>query len=129
MTTIDDLVAIREIEVLKAGYCRTIDRKDWDRLGARFTVDAELHHGGNTIRGRDAIVEIIRSTIGDALTAHCAHTPVLALTGATTATGHWGALYTREGGPVNYGEYDESYVRGDDGCWQIAESRLTTWFQ
>ena len=128
MTTIDDLVAIREIEVLKAGYCRTIDRKDWDGLGARFTVDAELHHGDNTIRGRDAIVEIIRSTIGDVRTAHYAHTPVIALASATTANGNWGALYTR-GGPVGYGEYDETYVRGNDGRWQIAETRLTTWFQ
>ena len=51
MTTIDELTAIREIEVLKAGYCRTIDRKDWDGLGALFTVDAQLHHGDRTIIG------------------------------------------------------------------------------
>ena len=60
MITIDELTAIREIEVLKAGYCRTIDRKDWEGLGALFTYDAHLHHGDNTIAGRDAIVAVIR---------------------------------------------------------------------
>jgi len=129
MTTIDELIATREIEVLKAGYCRTIDRKDWDGLGAQFTLDALLHHGDTTIAGRDAIVAVISSTIGDELTSHCAHTPVIEVTGVTTATGNWGAIYTREGGPVGYGEYDEVYARGEDGAWQIAETRLTTLFQ
>ncbi len=129
MTTLDELTAIRAIEVLKAGYCRTIDRKDWDGLGALFTVDAWLHHGDHTIVGRAEIVAVISSTIGDALTSHCAHTPVIEITGATTATGNWGAIYTREGGRVGYGEYDETYARGDDGAWQIAETRLTTLFQ
>jgi hypothetical protein len=129
MTTIDELVAIREIEVLKAGYCRTIDRKDWAGLRELFTPHAQLHSGANTFTGRDAIVAIISTTIGDALTAHCAHTPVITLTSATTATGNWGAIYTRAGGPVGYGEYDERYLRGDDGPWLIAETRLTTLFQ
>jgi hypothetical protein len=129
MTTIDEIIAVHEIEALKAGYCRTIDRKDWDGLGALFTHDARLHHGDNTIEGRDAIVAVISSTIGDALTSHCAHTPVIEITTTTTATGNWGAIYTREGGPVGYGEYDEVYVRPDDGVWQIAETRLTTLFQ
>ena len=70
MTTLEELTAIRAIEVLKAGYCRTIDRKDWDGLGALFTVDARLHHGDHTIVGRAAIVAVISSTIGDALTSH-----------------------------------------------------------
>lgn len=129
MTTIDELVAMREIEVLKARYCRTIDRKDWEGLVEMFALDAQLHSGANTFTGRDAIVAIISTTIGDALTAHCAHTPVITLTSATTATGNWGAIYTRAGGPVGYGEYDERYVRGDDGRWLIAETRLTTLFQ
>ena len=129
MGTIEELTAIREIETLKAGYCRTIDRKDWPGLGALFTIDALLHHGANTIEGRDAIVAVISSTIGEALTSHCAHTPVIEITGLTTATGNWGAIYTREGGPVGYGEYDEAYARGDDDAWQIAETRLTTLFQ
>ena len=110
MTTIDELVAMREIEVLKAEYCRTIDRKDWEGLGEIFALDAQLHSGANTFTGRDAIVAIISTTIGDALTAHCAHTPVIT------------------GGPVGYGEYDERYVRGD-GRWLIAETQLTTLFQ
>ena len=129
MTTIDDLVAMREIEVLKAGYCRTIDRKDWVALGELFTPDAQLHSGANTFTGRDAIVAIISTTIGDALTAHSAHTPMITLESATTATGNWGAIYTRASGPVGYGEYDERYVRGDDGRWLIAETQLTTLFQ
>jgi hypothetical protein len=129
MTTLEEVAAIREIEVLKAGYCRTIDRKDWVGLGARFTVDAQLHHGDNTIRGREAIVEVIRSSIGDVRTSHCAHTPVIAVTGATTATGNWGALYTRQDDATGYGEYDDDYVRAEDGTWLIAETRLTTSFE
>jgi hypothetical protein len=78
--------------------------------------------------GADAIVGVIRATIGDALTAHCAHTPIIELTSAMTATGSWGALYTRAGGPVGYGEYDEAYERGG-GAWQISETRLVTLFQ
>lgn len=129
MTTLEEVTAIREVEILKAGYCRTIDRKDWVGLGALFTVDARLHHGDNTIRGREAIVEVIRSSIGDVRTSHCAHTPVITVMSARTATGNWGALYTREGGATGYGEYDDNYVRADDGGWQIAETRLTTSFE
>ena len=125
MTMLDELSAIHEIQRLKARYCRTIDRKDWDGLAEVFAPDATLHHGDTSIDGRDAIVGVIRATLADHPTAHCAHTPMIDVADATRATGNWGAIYTRIGDPPSFGEYDEQYERGDDGEWRIRSTRLT----
>ncbi|MEX2100117.1 MAG: nuclear transport factor 2 family protein [Acidimicrobiia bacterium] len=125
MTTLDELCATDEIQRLKARYCRAVDHKDWDALGNVFTADAKLFHGETGIDGCDAIVAVIRDTLADFSTSHCAHTPLIDITGATTATGNWGAIYTRVGDPPSFGEYDEDHELGRDGSWRIRCMRLT----
>jgi uncharacterized protein (TIGR02246 family) len=131
--TLDELIALEEIRRLKARYCHSIDTKDWEAFAALFTEDAELHTVGvpdaQPLRGRDQIVRTVQSMLADKVSAHCAHTPVLDLTSPTTAVGTWGAIFTSQGEPIQFGVYDEEYTRGDDGQWRIRVLRLTSRFQ
>ena len=65
------------------------DAGDWDALGRLYAVDGELTRpSGQTIVGRDAIVEAYRGGPVDRLTRHVCSNVRIDLTGPTTATGH-----------------------------------------
>ncbi|HZT65111.1 MAG TPA: nuclear transport factor 2 family protein [Acidimicrobiales bacterium] len=125
-----DLVEIHAIERLKYRYLRCVDLKLWDDIAGCFTDDATASYGGGTVelKGREAIVEYLRSSLGstDFLTSHKAHNPEIDLTGAREARAVWalddvviakafditvrGAAY-----------YDDRYVKvGDD--WLISHT-------
>jgi uncharacterized protein (TIGR02246 family) len=133
MTTLEELGALEEIRRLKARYCHSIDGKDWDTFVTLFTEDAELHTAGVPdavpLVGRDRIAAVVSSMLETKTSSHCAHTPVIDLTSDTTAVGHWGAIFTSAGEPVQFGTYDEEYERGADGVWRIRVLRLTSSFQ
>ncbi len=131
---LQDYIAISQ---LKARYCRLLDTKDWTGFAALFTQDFELdvsQSGGQVIKGRDAAVALVRSSIESASTAHQIHSLELEIDG-DVARGVW-AMQDRVVWPpdatsrgklaalTGYGHYHERYVR-QDGGWRIAASRLT----
>lgn len=61
-----EIVIQDEIEQLKHRYLRLVDTKQWDELGSLFTTDATTSYGDgeHTYRGRDAIVEFLRRSLG-----------------------------------------------------------------
>jgi hypothetical protein len=137
---INDLVALEEIRVLKARYCRLCDTRQWDELFSLFTEDAvfgapeaDNRDPGDITQaykvgyaaGRDNIAEIYRGmseSIGEMV--HQAFMPELELTSPDTATGIWGLedLFWYTSGPVKtfhgYGHYHDTYVR-EDGVWRF----------
>jgi uncharacterized protein (TIGR02246 family) len=131
---VERLVALEQIQQLKARYFRGIDTKDWVLWADVFTEDAtlEVPEVGMSIAGRDAIVAGVSGALGTATTVHHGHMPEIELTGPETATGIW-AMYDyvewpapEDGSRVGmhgYGHYHETYVR-HDGTWRIASSRL-----
>nr|WP_254923004.1 nuclear transport factor 2 family protein [Rhodococcus sp. OK302] len=125
---------VEAIMQLKARYFRLMDTKDWDGLAAVFTEDVlidMIESGGAITRSVDEYMPFLRASIEDVTTVHHGHTPEIALTSPTTATGLWAMednLWWPDGGPIGnlrgYGHYHEEYRKTHNG-WQIASMRLS----
>lgn len=139
MNDLEQLQARVAISEVKARYCRFLDTKNWDGYASLFTEDFELDVSEGTslpvIRGRDAALQQIRASIGDARTAHQVHTPEISFVSDDEARVIWAmqdrVLFGAEhaarlgfSGLTGYGHYHERYVR-IGGEWKIAASRLT----
>ena len=127
------LAEIEAIKQLKARYCRLLDTKDWAGWREIFAddfVSDTASAGGMVITGADDFVAFVRKTLGrpSRPTAHQVHTPEIAVTSPTTATGIWALQDVVRFAPgvtmVGYGHYHETYQKAD-GQWRIATSRLT----
>jgi uncharacterized protein (TIGR02246 family) len=130
---VDDIEAIKQ---LKARYFRTMDTKDWAAMREVFApdvhVDVTADAGPDAVYdGVDAFMAMLQTTLQDVVTVHHGHTPEIAITSPTTATGTWAMedhLRWPEGSPINelhgYGHYHETYVKTEGG-WRIASTRLT----
>ncbi len=128
MATLD---AVYQLTRAKARYCYTLDARDWVGFGDLMTDDVELDVSEGTgvpvVTGREAAVDMIRSSLTNARSAHQVHTPLIEVDG-DHASVIW-AMQDRviwEGGPAltGYGHYHERWVRlGDE--WKLAALRLT----
>jgi enoyl-CoA hydratase/carnithine racemase len=130
--------AAEEIALLVARRCRALDEQDWSTYAACHTSDfvsealATETGGTEPVRGIDAVVEQLRTTLAGCRSLHRVDTPEIALTGPDSATGVW-AMEDRlwwdgaEEEPVRwlhgFGRYHETYRR-QDGRWLIAGRRL-----
>lgn len=131
-TSAADLDAITQ---LKARYFRLMDAKDWDGLAAVFTDDVVIdmtETGGGITRSVGEYMPFLRANIEHLTTVHHGHTPEIAVTSPTTATGLWAMednLWWPEGSELGhlrgYGHYHEEYRKGADGCWRISAMRLS----
>lgn len=143
MDALQRLVEIEAIKQLKARYQRGVDTKDWALLESLFAPDARsVYNGGKyAFDGRDAIVEFLRSSMGDPAiqSMHHAHTPEIEIDSDTTATGTWyledfvlSALPSdwAPNGTVMHGTgiYHDEYVKRD-GEWLIASTGYDRIFQ
>jgi hypothetical protein len=115
----------------KARYCYTLDTRDWTGFGDLMTEGIELDVSEGTgvpvVHGRDAAVDMIRSSLTNARSAHQVHTPLIEVDG-DEARVVW-AMQDRvawENGPslTGYGHYHERWVRRE-GEWKLAALRLT----
>lgn len=132
MTDTVTLAAFYELSQAKARYCRTLDSRDWTGFADLMTEDIELDvtdgdTGVAVISGRDAAVEMIRSTLTDAQTAHQVCMPEIQLNGEEAQV-IW-AMRDRliwPNGPslTGFGHYHERWVQRG-GEWKLAALRLT----
>lgn len=141
--------ALEAIRRVKARYFRFVDTKDWERLALLFTRDARFDRGfGRIVRnpvtqawsapppagpeivqGRNEIVEMIRTAVGELWTVHQGFMPELEITGSNHASGIWAMadeLRSADGSLIlaGRGHYHDDYRR-EDGAWRISYSRLT----
>jgi hypothetical protein len=137
MTEAQELLAIEEIKQLKARYFRLMDTKQWEQFGSVFTSEAEIDvrqdagEKAGRVRGRERIVESIRSAVDSARTVHHGHMPEIELTGPDRARGTW-SMYDyvewpggeERRGFHGFGHYHETY-QVEDGAWRIATLQLT----
>jgi len=133
MDTLDRLLALEEIRLLKARRCRAVDSKDWELYRSCHTPDAKSYALGSDsepIVGRDAMTESLKVSLAGRTTVHHVHTPEITLTSPTSAEGVWamedmlwwehkGVDYWTHG----YGHYHETYEK-HDGQWLIASRKL-----
>ena len=131
MTELATLEAVHQLTRAKARYCYTLDARDWAGFAELMVDDVVLDVSDGTgvpvVTGRDAAVEMIRSSLTGAKSAHQVHTPLIELD-AEGADVIW-AMQDRvvwEGGPAltGYGHYHERWVR-QGGEWKLASLRLT----
>ena len=136
----DDHLADRVgLQELKASYFRYLDTKQWDSWRELFTDDMVFYVDSASVptetqpmtTSGDDFVEMVSSTLVDAVTVHQGHMPELRFVDERTANGIW-AMYdwvdrSGSGGDSmqGFGHYHEHYVKGDDGKWRIKELRLT----
>ncbi|MBB5911920.1 hypothetical protein BJY24_000787 [Nocardia transvalensis] len=134
MTTTDpaSLVAAHELSQAKARYCLALDTKDWEGFAGLLCAEAEfdVSDGGTGVApivGREAVVEMIRTSLSGARTAHQVHTPLIEIDG-DTATVVWAmhdrVLWDNGTSLSGYGHYHERWIRRDS-AWQLAALRLT----
>ena len=133
-----ELEAYIAISQVKARYCRMLDTRDWEGFADVFTEDFELYTsaagGPPPIRGRDAVIRMIRASLDSARTVHQVHSPEITLDGDTAQVIWamqdrvvWDAERAAKLGFASltgYGHYHERYVR-EHGRWRIAAQRLT----
>lgn len=141
MNELQKLVAIREIEQLKARYFRCMDDKDWPGLEAVFTPDVLTDFRESTqpanesllIEGAARYVAALAPILGPLCTVHRGFMPEIDITSPTTATGIWAMeddLWAPEGSAMpwrrfhGYGHYHERYEKRT-GQWLIRSIRLT----
>jgi hypothetical protein len=133
----DELEAIRQ---LKARYCRFLDTKDVESWRAVFapdlvvTLDMAVSAGGADpktappLEGVDNFVPMVMGGLEEVATMHHCHTPEIALTSPTAATGIWAMedlLVFPDGRELHgAGHYHETYEKRD-GTWRIKTLHLT----
>jgi len=122
---------VRELERLKARYCRTLDTKDWSgfrKLFADDFISDTSQSGGVMIEGADEFVAFIRGALARAVTVHHVQQPEIELMSSTTATGIWAMQDVVRFAPGvtlhGFGHYHETY-EAIDGQWRIKTSTLT----
>ena len=126
--SIEDWLALCE---LKARYCRLMDTKQWDAWRDLFAEDYELDVSEGTglpvIKGREAALDRVLSSIRDAITVHQVHTPEIRIDG-DAASGIWAmqdrVLFPNGTSLTGYGHYHDRFRR-QDGQWRIAALKLT----
>jgi hypothetical protein len=136
---IQQLLDIEAIKQLKARYFLYMDTKQWEAWRELFTEDLRVEGTKQAPDAtRDTFVDGVRDSLEGVQTCHQGHTPIIELTGDTTARGVW-AMFDdlrfpeghawSEGYPrrVGYGHYEEEY-RKEDGEWRISLMRLARLF-
>jgi len=127
------LADIESIKQLKARYLHLLDAKAWSEWSSLFAEDfvmevADDFAGAGTMRGRDVAVASIRNWLGDTVTIHHAHNPVIEFMEDGRARGLWSfedRLYRSDGGRSHgFGHYHDEY-RKSGGRWLIAATRVT----
>jgi hypothetical protein len=138
MDDIDRLLAIEEIEKVKADYFYGLDHKDWDFWRREvWAPDARLEvlEVNEVYEPLDKIIEAVSHDVGDQISVHHGHMPIITFVSDTEANVIWAMedrLYRTPEFPLydgstylhGFGHYHETYVRLDVG-WRLKATRLT----
>lgn len=139
MTEIERLVAIEDIKLLRARYCRAIDTKDWTLLRSLIADDIRLDlpslrdRGG--VRGTDEFMDLVQGWFAQSPSLHANHLPEIVIESVTRASGIWAQEHflpqhyepgARHG--HGYGYSHDEYAK-IDGSWRVIGVRLEPLFE
>ena len=134
-------IAIREIEMLKARYFRTMDTKDWTGFEALFAPDliadfrdaTPVHQEAMLFHGAKPYLAVLVPMLTHVATVHHGHMPEIHVEDDDHARGIWAMedwLWPDAASPLpfrwlhGWGHYHETYRR-IVGEWKIASIRLS----
>ena len=138
MTDVEKLLAIEEIKRLKSNYFWGLDRKDWEFWRREvWAPDARLEvpEVDEVHEPLEKVIEAVSSQVGDQVSVHHGHQPIITFTSDTEARVIWAMedrLYRSKEYPLHdgstflhgFGHYHETYVKLDVG-WRLRSTRLT----
>lgn len=139
MDDLQRLVAIEEIKQVKAKYFYGLDNKDWDLWQREvWADDGELHvpeFRPEPFAGRQAVIAYVSESVGDQVSVHHGHMPIIEFVSDTEAKVIWAMedrLFRTREMPLydgstylhGWGHYRETYVKTPHG-WRIKASQLT----
>jgi len=109
-------------------YASAADSRDWSLLGSAFTEDAVMELPGQTVTGRDAIVDALRDMLpAPFLTKHLMVNPQVDVTAPGRAVVTATVYYLHEGSgyeATGWGEYRDE-VEVVDGTGRISRMEFT----
>lgn len=133
LSGVDRLIALSEIQDLKARRDHALDRKDWDTYIALHAPDHVSSHGardGGQMGNAADVARQLAVTLDGVITAHHSHTPVIVFDTPDKATCVWAMednLYWKQGEEDHwlhgYGFYHETCERRD-GHWLFTSRSL-----
>jgi len=132
MTEVERLLAVEEIQQLKARYFLGVDTQDWELFRREVFVE-EISFQLSEFRedpylGIEDVLAMFREGLSGKSSVHHGHTPIIDITSDTTATGLWAMedrIYLGDALVLHgFGHYRETYVKRDAG-WRIRTIRLT----
>ncbi len=138
MNDIEKLLAIEEIKSVKGKYFLGLDHKDWDLWRREVwapNARLEVPEADMCVEPFDTLVEWVSASVGDQVSVHHGHMPIIEFTSDTEAKVIWAMedrLYRTREFPLadgstylhGFGHYHETYVKLDCG-WRLLSSRLT----
>jgi hypothetical protein len=129
---LDRMMALEEIQVLRARYYRYIDTKDWASFAALFAAAAEMSFPddvpGLILRGPREIADVVSASLADVCSVHHGHMGEISFVASDRAIGIWAMEDRLWFGPRSpqphvrlhgYGHYHDDYVCVD-GAWLFA---------
>ena len=140
---ISRLLAIEEIKQVKAKYFYGLDNKDWALWRNEvWAPDGELHvpeFQAEPFKGFDTVLAYVSESVGDQVSVHHGHMPIIEFTSDTEAKVIWAMedrLFRTREQPLydgstylhGWGHYRETYVKTDaktNSGWRIKTSQLT----
>ena len=135
LTGPEKLLALEEIQLLKARRDRAADTKDWALYESLHAADHVSENGdyGRWTSAGEMIANVAKS-MEHLTTMHHSHTPEIEFESATTARGIWameGMSFWKQNGQDHwfqaFGHYFESYERREDR-WLFTSRSLKYYF-
>jgi hypothetical protein len=133
-----ELIEIRmALEDLNAAFAHNLDHGEIDTLIDLFTADALYTHGTRRSEGRAEIEALFRkrAAAGPRTSRHIYSGLTFSIADARHAAGHSVCLSFAQDGmpplpatPFLVADFDDVYLRCDDGRWRFRERRITRIF-
>lgn len=133
MSDVERLLAIEDIQFLKARRDRAVDSKDWTTYEALHAPDHISHHDekdGGRMEGAANMVRNVSAIMADVISVHHSHTPEITFTSPTKAAGIWAMednIFWKQGDEDHwlhgFGFYHETYEKRD-GQWLFTSRQL-----
>jgi bile-acid 7alpha-dehydratase len=134
---LEDIEAIKKV---KAKYWYCLERRLWDELPDVFAKDV-IDYAGEGVIGcqgkKDVVKHLVDLLDKGGVNLHRGHSPMIEITGETTAIGKWDLYLYMEFDPQakrgqeGWGSYEDEYVK-EKGKWKIKSwryipARLEQW--